>query len=304
MSMRILLLAAGASLLGFSLPAPDQPSPVAMKTEALPPDGGELGKAYAEFASAVDAGDEAGIARYVDSAVADKGPAFLQAFGKLVPRKPIGGRRQGNRATLFLQIAVEKRGGSYQLWNATRTPAGWHFDDPVDVVPFGIPDPGLDCNGKTKFPCALSTAPDSIVSGGLVLNKYDTFLFKKAPAVRLLDGFAVRNVDEDSKALTSTTIFLSSTGIMPGMLTREVGDSDSVRYKLTTGLLRLDVAADRKSAHVEFWDHNSRTQGDVTAGLSIDTAGGKRIRGALKADVKDVAKIDVMFDLGTASVSY
>ena len=304
MSLRILSLAAGACLLGSSLVAPGQPSRVATNTEELPSDGGEVGKAYAEFASAVDAGDEARIAKYVDSALADKGPAYLQAFGKLVGRKPIGGRRQGDRATLFLQTAVLKSGNSYELRNATRTPAGWHFDGPMDVVPFGIPDPGLDCNGKTKFPCALSTAPDSIVSGGLVLNKYDTFLFKKAPAVRLLDGFAVRNVDEDSKALTSTTIFLSSTGIMPGMLTREVGDSDSVRYKLTTGLLRLDVAADRKSAHVEFWDHNSRTQGDVTAGLSIDTAGGKRIRGALKADVKDVAKIDVMFDLGTASVSY
>lgn len=304
MSLRILLPAAGACLLGLSLTVPGQPSPLAMKTEALPPDGGEVGQAYAEFASAVDAGDQARIARYVDSALADKGPAFLQAFGKLVPRKPIGGRRQGDRATLFLQTAVEKGGGPYQLWNATLTPAGWHFDGPEDVVPFGIPDPGLDCKGKTKFPCATSTAPDSIVSGGLVLNKYDTFVFKKAPAFRLLDGFAVRNVDEDSKALKSTTIFLSSTGIMPGMLTREVDDPNSVRYKLTSGLLRLDVAADGKSAHVEFWDHNSRKQGDVSAGLSIDTADGKRIRGALKADITDMAKVDVVFDLGTASVSY
>ncbi len=304
MSRRILLVAAGAGLLGFSYSAPGQPSPVAMKTEALPSDGGELGKAYAGFARAVDAGDQARISRYVDSAVAEKGPAFLQAFGKLVPRKPVGGRRQGDRGTLFLQTAAKKGGGSYQSWNATLTPAGWHFDGPEDVVAFEIPEPGLDCKGKTKFPCATSTAPDSIVSGGLVLNRYDTFVFKKAPAYRFLDGFAVRNVDEDSKALKSTTIFLSTTGIMPGMLTREIDDPDSVRYKLTTGLLRLDVAADGRSAHVEFWDHGSRKQGEVGAGLSIDNADGTRIRGALKADVKDMAKVDVVFDVGAASVSY
>lgn len=300
---RNLTSAGGAILLAACLSAFAQSPAGPTMTTMLPADGGDLGKAYIEFASAVDAGDAARIANLADSAVGDKEAAFFQAFGKLSPRKPIGGRRQGDRATLFLQTAMDKGGGSYELWNATHTSAGWHFDSPENVVNFSIPNAGLDCKTKAEFPCAVSTAPDSIVSGTVLPHKYDSYLYKKAPEFRMFDGFAVRVFDGNDKMPKVTTVFLSSMGIMPGMLTREVDEPNSVRYKLTMALLRLDVAADGKSAHVEFWNQNTRKQADVTSGLTIEAADGKRIRGRLKADVKELANFDLYFDIGTASVS-
>jgi hypothetical protein len=73
---------------------------------------------------------------------------------------------------------------------------------------------------------------------------------------------------------------------------------------LSAPFLRLDVAADGKTAHAELWDHNTRKQAGITEDLTIESSDGNRIRGRLKTDLKELAKIDLYFDLATASMCY
>lgn len=297
--LRSLLKIVCVSVFAMCLVACAQSSAGPTKTEVLPADGGELGKAYVEFASAVDAGDTARIGKLINPDDADSKLAVLQAFGKLGSSKPVGGRRQGDHATLFLQTGEH----AYEFVNATHGATGWLFDSPMKQLPVGIEGDERDCAGKTEYPCALITAPDAVVSGSVTLNKYDTFVYKKAPAFSMLDGFAVRELD-DGKTLKHTSLFISSMGIMPGMFTHAAGSDapNDVRYRLAFGLVKMDVAPDGKSANIEIWDGGSEKTAKVADGLTIEVADGKRIRGRLIADVKDVARFNLYFDIATVSV--
>ena len=289
-----------ASVFAACLVACAQSSAGPAKTEVLPADGGEIGKAYTEFASAVDAGDTARISKLMDPDEADSKLSVLQAFGKLSPNKPVGGRRQGDHATLFLQIGE----GAYKFANARHGATGWMFDSPIKQLPVGIEGDERDCSAKADFPCALITAPDAIVSGSVTLNKYDTFIYNKPPTFWMLDGFAVRELDDDGKTLKRTSLFMSSMGIMPGIFTHATGGNDpsDTRYTLAFGLVRMKVAPDGKSADIEIWNGGTEKTTKVADGLTIEVADGKRMRGRLVTDVKDVAKFDLYFDIATASV--
>ena len=298
--LRKVLKIGSVSVFAACLAACAQSSAGPTKTEVLSADGGELGKAYIEFASAVDAGDTARISKLINPDDADSKLAVLQAFGKLSSNKPVGGRRQGDHATLFLQTGEH----AYEFVNATHGATGWLFDSPIKQLPVGIEGDERDCTAKTEYPCALITAPDAVVSGSVTLNKYDTFVYKKPPTFSMLDGFAVRELNDDGKTLKHTSLFISSMGIMPGMFTHATGgDAPSdVRYTLAFGLVRMDVAPDGKSANIEIWNGGSEKTANVADGLTIEVADGKRIRGRLITDVKDVAKFNLYFDIATVSV--
>src|ERR1700687_3626448 len=79
------------------------------KTEVLPADGGDLGKAYVELAAGMKAGDKTRAGRLLDPRawhLADKQASWFSMFADMEKSKPSGGRRQGDRATLFLTSGV------------------------------------------------------------------------------------------------------------------------------------------------------------------------------------------------------
>jgi hypothetical protein len=276
------------------------------KTEVLPADGGDLGKTYVEYAKAVDTGDLAQILKFSNPELADKTADFFHAMGKLGTSQPVGGRQQGDHATVFLRTGAKSNGNDiFALSNATRGSSGWRFESPLATVltsysskPYG------DCAKQPEFPCGVTTAPDSIVSGTITLHKYDTFVYKGPPVFAMFDGFAVRMFDKNDKAPKSTTVFLSSMGIIPEMLTNNDTRPNSVGVKLKAPLLQLDVAADGRTAHAALLDNHTTKKTDVSQGLMIEAADGKRIRGRLKADIKDLMEFDLYFDVAVASVCH
>lgn len=297
----------GLAALVVCIAACAQHSAGPQKTDVLPADGGDLGKAFAEYAKAVDAGDKAQILKLSSPELADKGVGYFQAMGKLGASQPIGGRQQGDRATLFLRAPTSNAQQTYaSLWNATHAASGWQLDSPLEQVTVAYSSkPFYDCSKTAEFPCAITTAPDSIVSGTLSLNKYDTFVHKTAPVYVMFDGFAVRMFEENGKTPKSTRVFLSSTGVVPEMITSDHNkDVSSIRLILTAALLDLDVAPDGKSAHARYSKQGTVLNADIKDGLTIESNDGKRIRGRLNTDIKDVAAFNLYFDVATASVCH
>lgn len=275
----------------------------AAKTEVLPADGGDLGKAFADLTSALAAGDKARAGKLLDPNswhMDNKQPDFLVEISKqLSDYRPTGGKRQGDRATLFVVTPQPY----YAMLDATHTGGGWQFDSPLPTGT-SFSDPPRDCAAlPSRFPCAASSAPDAQVSGSVLSHRPPDPLSGAAKPVVLMDGIAVRMLDGESKALKSTKLILSAKGINPKMLALS-DEPGSVTNWLNYPLLTLNVAADNKSAKAVYFDGYSHKDIDVRDGLSIDavTPGTpNRIRGHLKTDIKDVAQFDITFDLGTAS---
>jgi hypothetical protein len=268
------------------------------KTEALAADGGDLGKAFADLASAFKAADKTRAAKVLDTAHWDlnsKQPSwFAQLNGQLSDFQPSGGRRQGNRATLF----VTSKSGYYGMLNATFA-GGWRFDSPTPTGS-SLSGSARDCKASpAQFPCGTASAPDAQVSGTVQSHMTDPDTKKPMPPVAILDGLAVRMVD-DKKALQSTWVVLSGTGINPQMVAR-AEDPDQIAGWLGYPVLKLSIAASGRSAKAEFYNGYSRQEFELSTGLTVDRQAPNRIRGTLKSDVKDVAAFDLTFDIGTAS---
>jgi len=269
------------------------------KTEVLPADGGEPGKAFVQLQSAFKSADKAAAQRLLDPAAwhldNKEKEWFAGIYEPIAAYGIAGGRRQGDRATLF----VHKQ-GYYAMVNATQVSGGWRFDSPLPVGT-SFSSTARDCKAfPTRFPCGALSAPDAGVSGVVQSRRIDPETKSPFPAVKLFDGLAVRMVDRQTKALKSTWIVLSGTGINPRMVALSE-EPDDVRRWLHWPVLTLDVAPDGRSAKATYYDGISSKDFDVTSGLGIDTKKPNRISGRLKMDLKDTAKFDIVFDIGTAS---
>jgi hypothetical protein len=270
------------------------------KTEALAADGGDLGKAFAELGKALAAGEKSAAGKLLDPDawhMDNKQPDFLKEIGKQISDyRVIGGKRKGDYATLFLATPQPY----YAMLNAKHLASGWQFDSPLPTgTSFGAKP--RDCaTVKTRFPCGAVSAPDAQVSGMMLsLRAADPLAGKPKPVV-LMDGIAVRMLDSESKTLKSTKLVLANKGINQTMLDLS-DDPQSVEMWLGYPLLRLDVAADNKSAKGNYFDGFSHKEIEVREGFSIDPGTPNRIRGHLKTDIKDIAQIDVSFDVAAAS---
>lgn len=270
------------------------------KTEVLPADGGDLGKAYTDLVAAFKAGDKANAAKTLDTVVWNLDTKQPSWFAQFVPgmqdNHPVGGRRQGDRATLF----VVNSQPYYAMMNATHAADGWKFDSPVaSGSSFG--DPPRDCAATPKrFPCGATSAPDARVSGHVLSHAAQPMDPASARPVTLIDGVAVRMLDDQSKQLKFTRLLLSGTGINPQMLALS-GNVGVVKGWLTYPLVTLDVSPDGKSAKLDYYNGSARKTLDVTNGLTIDTTTPERMRGHLKTDATDVAQFDLTFDIATTS---
>lgn len=264
------------------------------KTELLPADGGDLGKAFTELQGALAAADKVRADKLLDPKWHVDGDE--QSYSALLKGlKPTGGKRQGDRATLFVL------GDHYAAFNATHAPNGWYFDLPTPIF-FGEGEKS-DCSASPqRFPCGATSAPDSQVSGSAseqhfsVPDKKNEIL--KVP---LFDGFAVHEVSVGKRAPLWTRLILTGTAVDPQVLARSNSPSG-----LASGLmyvLTLDIAPDGKSAHGRYNGDSGTRRFDVKdgAGLSLDTNQPKRLRGRVMADIKDAGKLDVTFDVGIAS---
>lgn len=269
-------------------------APPQQKTELLPSDGGDLGKAFAELQTALAAGDDAHADKLLDPKwhVGGDGPSYSALLKDL---KPTGGKRQGDRATLFLL------GDRYAAINATRGTNGWFFDLPTPM--FFSADEKSDCTASPqRFPCGVTSAPDSQVSGRATEQYVAMSGEKKTVEMPLFDGFAVREVSVGKKAPLWTRLILSQTAVDPQVLARS-GSPRSVTGDSVCVI--LDIAPDGKSAHGIYKSntgYTGRLEFDVKEGegLSLDIGQPKRLRGHVTADIKGV-KVDVTFDVGIAS---
>lgn len=270
------------------------------KTEVLQADGGELGKAFVELKQALKTADKARAAKLLDPSVwhlDNKKPEwFAQLNERLTQYSAVGGRRQGDRATLFVVNEVPY----YALMNATYAAGGWRFDTPSPPGS-SFSSPPRNCKAfPTRFPCAALSAPEALISGVVQSHRVDPETKKPFPPFVLFDGLAVRMLDGQTKALKATWIVLSGTGLNPQMVSLSEEPDDVTRW-LSYPVLTLYVAPDGKSAKAYYYDGYSPKEFDVIGGLHIDTKTPNRIRGQLKTDMKDAAKFDITFDIGTAS---
>lgn len=273
------------------------------KTELLPADGGELGKAFADLQSALTAVDKVRVGKLLDPDawhVDNKEPSwFTQLVDVVKDYKPTGGKRQGDRATLFVV-----HDNYYAMMNATHAANGWQFDSPLPTG--SSTNEKRDCaTAPQRFPCGATSAPDSQVSGTASEPKISLLSNeKKILQVSLIDGFAVRMLKHRTKVPVSTRLVLSGTGVNPQLLALS-GDPGGVQMWLGAHVLTLDIATDGKSAHGKYDSGMGRREFDVKdskdGGLSLDTSQPNRLRGHVTADVKDAGKLDVTFDVGTAS---
>jgi hypothetical protein len=299
MHFKILLRTGYFVLVAIILAACGHPAAGPVKTEVLPADGGEVGKAFVEYVNAVARGDKTQIAKLSLSEPKNSDADYFKFL--LSNDHAFGGRQQGDYATLFLQAAVSEKENGVATWNAMRTNGVWQFETPWNAIPLSYsPKPFHDCATYLQFPCAVITAPDSVVTGTVVLHAYDTDVYEKAPEFSMLDGFAVRMVGENKESM-GTRIYLSAMGIIPETLTNYQTDADSIRYQLRGPLLDLTLGADGKTAKATLWNKNEEKKADVQGGVTIESNDGKRIRGRVKTDIKDVMAIDVYFDLAVAS---
>jgi len=277
-----------------------QPSPAA-RTEALPADGGDLGKAYNDLAAAFKAADRDRAGKLLDAAqwhLADKQASWFHQFEEQMTARVVGGKRQGDRATLFVESG-DAASPYYAMLNAKHVGGGWVFDRPF-ATGSSFSDAPRDCTASAVFPCKVASAPDAQVSGTIQSHKPDMLTRAAVPPASLLDGIGVRMLDAASKAPKSTVLLLSTTAINPKMLALSA-DPEQVKGWLGYPLLKLDIAADGKSAKLEFRDGTSPTQAEVSNGLTLDTATPGRVRGTLKTDLKDSAAFDLRFDIAIAS---
>ena len=270
------------------------------KTDVLPANGGELGTAFNELRAAFKAADKTSAARLLDQTAwhpenKDRG-WFSQFSEQLAEYSVAGGHRQGDHATLF----VVTRQPYYAMMNATRVAGKWQFESPVPRGT-GFGPTSRDCRlSPTRFPCGASSAPDALVSGIVQSHRIDPETKEPFHPVTLFDGIAVRMLDAETGKLKSLRIILSGTGINPQMVALS-WEPDQVRDWLGYPVLTLDVSPDGKSAKCQYHDGISPEEFGLAEGLNIKTKALKRVRGRLKTDVKDVAKFDVMFDIGIAS---
>lgn len=272
------------------------------KTEALPADGGDLGKAWLAFHAAMKAGDVEASKRYLDGArwtTGNKKASWFQQFAEGEADKPMGGRVHGDRATLFLDASDPESTASrdYRHVNATRDGDSWRFDNPHTFgSSFSLSD-ARDCSAGAIFPCGVETAPPGQV-GGTVENLKAR---DGKPATELLvDGFAVQMVPTAGAAPTATRVVLSAHGINPAALALST-DPGHAEGWLGWPVLHLDIAADGKSAELEYYGGNGRQKTTVTAGLTLDANAPGRVRGRIQAEIPEAAKVDAHFDFGVAS---
>ncbi len=279
------LLAAGAQTAG---PA---------RTEPLPGDGGDLGKAYVELAAAMKSGDKERAGRLLDPRrwhLADKQKSWFAMFDDMGGQKPAGGRIQGDRATLFL---VQTAGNplEFRYMSATRTAGGWQFDSPTDFGSSFSKSEARDCAASKVFPCGARTAPDSLVAGTITPRH----AAPETPAsYHVIDGLAVRMMD-DKKHPVGTRVLLSIHGIYPQAVALS-GDPEEVMGWLAWPVLRLDIAPAGNSARLEYYDGSSRKILDIGKGLAVESGSPDRIRGQVKAGLDTVA-FDLRFDLAVAT---
>ncbi|MGA9341806.1 MAG: hypothetical protein WBV61_05675 [Rhodanobacteraceae bacterium] len=270
------------------------------KTEVLPADGGDLGKAYTDLVAAFKAGDKARAAKLLDPAawhLDDKQASwFAQFASRMDGSHPVGGRRQGNRATLFVVDSQPY----YAMMNATHSADGWMFDSPL-ATGSSFSEQPRDCKTDPKrFPCSAASAPDAQVSGHVLSHEADPLDQAPALPVTIFDGVAVRMLDAQTKHLKFTRLLLSAKGINPKMLALS-HNVDIVKGWLNYPILALDVAPDGKTAKLEYYNGFARKTLDVADGLSIDANTPGRMRGRLQTDVSAVANFDVSFDMSTMS---
>jgi hypothetical protein len=288
-----------AAVLGLMITVSSVDGAQTVKTEALPSDAGDLGKAFADLAAAFKTADQTRAARLLDSAHwhldSKQSNWFAQISDALSGFQPSGGKRQGNRATLF----VTNKDGYYAMLNATYN-GTWRFDTPTPAGS-SLSGSGRPCSASaTQFPCGALSAPDAQVSGTVQSHMTDPDTKAAMPPIALLDGLAVRMIDSNTKAVRSTWVVLSGTGVNPQMVAK-AEDPDQVAGWLGFPVLKLAIAPSGNSAKAEFYNGYSRQEFDVTSGLTISRTAANRIRGTFKSDVKGLAGFDVTFDIGAAS---
>lgn len=272
------------------------------RTEALPDDGGDLGKAWLAFHAAMKAGDVETSKRFLDGArwsTDNKQASWYQQFADGGVEKPMGGRVHGERATLFLDGSDPEypEGREYRHVSATRVGDSWRFDNPTTFgSSFSLTD-ARDCSAGAIFPCGVETAPLGQVGGTVV--KLKTRADEPATEV-LMDGFAVRMVPTEGAAPTATRVVLSASAINPAGLALST-DPEQADGWLGWPVLRLDIAPDGKSAELQYYGGNGRKKVTVTTGLTLDADTPGRVRGRVQAEIPDGARVDARFDLGTAS---
>jgi hypothetical protein len=266
------------------------------RTEVLPSDGGDLGKAYLELAGAMKAADKDRAGRLLDPDhwhLANKEKSWFGMFDGVYSGQPAGGRIQGDRATLFL---TDKAGNplEFRYMSATKTSSGWQFDAPT-TLGSSFSKAERDCSTSKMFPCGVQTAPDSVVSGTITAREPAPGTSAKS---RVIDGIAVRMVDAKNQVVGSR-VLLSIHGINPAALALS-RDPDNVKGWLAWPAILLDIPPGGGAAKMEYYDGASRKTIDVAQGLSIQAGTPDRIRGQLKTEADKVA-FDLHFDLGTAS---
>ena len=162
-------------------------------------------------------------------------------------------------------------------------------------------EPAPDCKNSKLFPCGARTFSDAQVSGSATFYRGAPNNHDLPSSGVLLDGFGVRMLDATTRALKYTQIVLANTAFEPH---RFASTMDPTFLTEEIGTVLLNIAADGKSAKLVFVNATPEDQHpevDATKGLTLDTSTPNRMRGHLKMDAKDVAIVDVTFNVGTAS---
>lgn len=303
-SQAVLLAACGGPAGQDAAPKTAAPTSSASSTavkptsEALPADGGDVGKAYADLVAAYQNLDTARFNTLVENFGTPGDPLTKKDTDQLLVEMqalhPAGGVRQGTRATLFLSgdalhgtfsASLEDGHWAFDSMN----PQSWK-DDPRDPMP--------NCEISQLFPCRVQTFPDAKVAGTATVYRAAPDNSSMPASGVLLDGYGVRMIDRKTKALQFTQIVLSSEALHPVWRASDEVDNAAM------GSVVLHVAADGKSTKLMYINavpFDQHVQVDATHALVLDTTVPNRMRGHLTLDAKDLANIDVNFDVGIAS---
>lgn len=300
MRTRVVLHALSLSGCTLLLAACGGGSAASAKTEVLPADGADVGKAFTELVAALAAGDKVKSGSLLDPDhwhMDNKSPDFLKQIADQSKDFVVtGGKRHGDVATVFL---VNKQ-PYYASLTATHTAGGWRFDSPIPTGR-GFGEQPRDCaEAPQRFPCAAASAPDAQV-GGTVLSHRKGDPITGSPKTEVyFDGVAVRMIDGETKKPKGTRVVLAAKGIDPQALAR-LGDPDDLVMFVNYPVLEIKAAPDGKSGTLMYFDGLSRHTLELHDGFALDSATPNRVRGKLTFDAKDVADFDVAFDLGSAS---
>ncbi|MEO8585667.1 MAG: hypothetical protein ABI584_05870 [Acidobacteriota bacterium] len=268
-----------------------------VKTEVLPANGGDLGKAYVDLAAAMKAGDKERAGKLLDPRawhLADKQKSWFEMFAEMGMSQPAGGRIQGDRGTLFLSNPGNPL--EFRYMSATRTSGGWRFDSPTSLGSSFSRSEERDCKTSKMFPCGVKTAPDSAVSGTLVPRSPAPDMPLK---YQVIDGLAVPLVAAKGGAPAGTRVILSINGINPVAVALN-GDPQEVSGWLGWPVISLEIAKDGNTAKMEYYDGMSRRSFDIAKGLMVESTAPGRIRGQLKTEIEKTV-FDVAFDLAATS---